>query len=238
MLTPDDIMDKLADLDRDGVVVLDVVPWIHEFVRYLDSCPLYPDGHVKKYCKPEPCDRSQCEVGAYSMADVTRAPHLLQYAMSLNAFAAAYLQTMQPRLYSLNAFWTRAGSAPLYPPTQTWHRDGDDVRYLALFFYGTDVPTPEDGSFCFRRGTHVPGVEAGEEIKVTGPAGTVFAVAGNVLHAGIKPKNERLLIWARYCITDPCWGYGNDDNKPIALAEASYQPADATEAAIMHLVAE
>jgi hypothetical protein len=121
-----------------------------------------------------------------------------------------------PLLYSVNAFTTYPISGPMNPDIQTWHRDRDDVRFLALFVYLTDVLSAEDGAHLFKVGTH-DSDEDGPVCTVLGPAGTAFLGDTRGLHMGVRPTTRpRTIAWARWCVTDPPASYVWDKQEPCS----------------------
>lgn len=155
------------------------------------------------------------------MADVLAAPHLWDLIVSLLPTAVAYLG-VEPHLYSVNAFWTRPTDKPLRPDIQEFHRDYDDDRFLAMFVYGTDVLEEVDGPHRFVVGSHLDREEhcGRPATDIYGPAGTVFLADTRAFHLGVRPqRGERLLIWARWCVSPEPWVYAHDKTQPAHLAD-------------------
>jgi hypothetical protein len=186
--------------------------------EHLRSTPTYP-GHVRVYGDGVPRSWEESaerfDVWCHDMATVVAAPYLWDLVISLLPTAGRYLAA-PPRLYSLNAFWSRASAEAPRRDLQTWHRDHDDERFLAMFLYGTDVLTAADGPHLFKRGTH-EGTEDGEVESVYGPAGTAFLADTRGLHMGMQPTSPepRLLIWARWCVSERPWSYDQDRLSPV-----------------------
>lgn len=239
-------MPLIDTLRRDGIAR--VVPPLGagqaaDIAAHLRASPCYP-GHVRVYGDKTPRTWAETatmtDVWCHDMETVVAAPHLWDLAISLLPTARAYLEA-PPRLYSMNAFWSRASAEPPQTDLQTWHRDRDDERFLALFVYGTDVLTEADGPHRFRPGTQVEGdYPAGEfDVTIYGPAGTAFLADTRGLHMGVKPTgpNARLILWARYCVSDKPWSYDNDELSPVpaAVLGARY-PADAETRDLVKLV--
>jgi hypothetical protein len=131
---------------------------------------------------------------------------------------AEYLGVETPLLYSMNCFVTRPGEA-VRPDIQDFHRDADDVKFLPMFFYLSDVG--KDGRQELRIGDHVVGIE--------GKRGTVFFSDTMREHRGLKPMtDQRIVAWARFGISNPPESYKWDRLQPIdkALLGERY-PADA-----------
>jgi hypothetical protein len=233
-------------LRQNGIAVLPdglTMEQAGEIHDYLRGRPCYTK-HVKVYSDGVP--RSFDEVSAVSdvwchdMADTIQAPHLWEFALSQIPLMRDYLGAL-PRLYSLNAFWSKAGPEVPDPAIQAWHRDNDDTRFCAVFLYGTDVIADQYGPHRFRRGTQVGGgQEDGPELAVYGMAGTAFAANTHGMHMGGKPQSgqPRLLLWARFGISDPPESYVWDklEPAPADLLGERY-PADPELREIVKLVA-
>lgn len=159
--------------------------------------------------------RSTHDVWCHAPDAVLGAPHFWELILRTFPAARAYLGR-SPRLYSVNAFWTAPGRTPA-PALQTWHRDADDGRFVALFVYGTDVPTEDDGSHQYLHGSHA-GAGRGVE-TVFGPAGTAFLADTSGEHYGEKPRRgERLMLWARWGVSERPVAYAIDRTEPVHRA--------------------
>jgi hypothetical protein len=209
-------------LRRDGIAVLPAGLTLGQVVdvrAYLKTRPAY-SSHVRVYS--DGVARSWHEaaemfdVWCHAMEDAILAPHVLELALSYVPLMRDYLG-QPPLLYSMNAFWSRGGVEPLNPAIQAWHRDNDDTRFCAIFVYGTDVLDDAHGPHRFRAGTHVGGgIEDGPEVVIYGPAGTAFAAHTHGMHMGGKPTADiRLLMWARFGVSDPPESYRWDKLEPI-----------------------
>lgn len=224
-------MTVLDTFRRDGIVrMISFSPaQMLDISAHFNSCRVY-NAHVKSKAQQ---DRS-CPQGAatdrwpaysHSMDDVVTGPHLFEKALTLFSFARDYFDGEFPRLYSMNAFWT-CPSAQVYPDTHSWHRDGDDRRQLVMFTFGVDIPNVEDGAHLYQRGTHRlrdeqlgyhfnSPPESAVEI-VTGVPGTTFLVDTFGFHMGVRPvNNPRLLLWARWGVSNPPESYGWDQLRPV-----------------------
>ena len=162
---------------------------------------------------------------------------ILQAAPSLLPYIVGYLPLVEEffgepaLLYSINAFWKRP------PDRGGWHYDLDDRKQAVIFIYGTDVLSPEDGvhqyyvesagfsteekaKFHNVEGVFVPPVAVE---SFYGPAGTAFMTNTNGLHTGWPPKTgARLLIWARFGVSDPPATYHADEIGPVPASKLSY----------------
>ena len=170
--------------------------------------------------------REECDVWCHDMATVVTAPYFWELGLSLFPTVAAYLETDEPRLYSMNAFWARPSAAAPMRDLQTFHRDHDDERFVALFVYGTDVLEPADGPHRFVRGSHTFREDDGnnDSMNVYGPAGTAFLADTRGLHMGMKPtRGERLILWARWCVSERPWSYDQDRLAPVTAVGDRYR---------------
>lgn len=239
-------MITLATLRRDGIVR--VYPPLGtgpaaEIAAYLRAAPCYP-GHVRVYGDgvPRSFDETaeMTDVWCHDLETVVQAPHLWDLMVSLLPTAARYLDA-PPRLYSMNAFWTRASDAPPRVDLQSFHRDKDDERFLALFVYGTDVLSEGDGPHRFVLGSHDSDRLPTEYAPpVYGPAGTAFLANTRGLHMGVKPTSTepRLILWARWGISERPWAYGQDQTVPVdAAVLGDHYPTDAATRDLVKLVA-
>jgi hypothetical protein len=141
--------------------------------------------------------------------------------------AERYLGTVDLHLYKVE-LWAKYAGAVNYE--QPLHRDygshslvvpSDDGRYqqLTTFVFLSDV-TMEDGPTRIvphDRGKDVPytplylqfGEMAGDEVAVTGPAGSLFAYRSDILHRGSDltgARRSRFSILADYQVRGTTWG--------------------------------
>lgn len=232
-------MTPLEQLRRDGAALLPQhVPAeaLAGIVSHLRLCGAY-NAHVQAYATSAPVQTEevirsgQWPMFSNSMRDVVRARGVLPIALSVRELAEAYFG--EPALlYSVNAHWTQPARAPVYGQTHGWHRDGDDRKFLALFVYGADVLSREDGSHRYLAGSHldpeapVPPKVDREATEILGEAGTMFIEDGRVLHKGERPRRGlRLMLWARWGVSDPPRSYAWDRLSPVHPGEL-LEPSD------------
>ncbi len=210
--------DIVVRLRKQGFAVIEPLTpeQIAETNHYLLARTVYRDAHVPQTA------RSQL---AYSiMRDEARdsecicvpsdhailAPHIFERALDLTDVAAAYLERDPPVCYSANVFWTRPGTADIREDIQAFHKDYDDVRFLVMFVYLTDVMTDADGP----QDLYGPDEEAR---AIFGPAGTVFLADTSRSHRGRKPTTgERGLAWFRWGVSDRPPANEWDKTEPIS----------------------
>jgi hypothetical protein len=236
----------LTTLRRDGIAPVypslgpgpaaEVAAYLRASPCYNEHCKVYSDQVARSFDDTA----AIADVWCHDLETIVLAPHVWDLAISLLPSAAAYLEA-RPRLYSLNAFWSRAGAAPPMAALQTWHRDRDDERFLALFIYGTDVLTEADGPHRFQLGSHDPRRHPVPFAPpVYGPAGTAFLADTRGLHMGVKPTSPepRLIIWARWGISDRPWAYEQDKLAPVDASRLGDRyPEDAETRDLVRLVA-
>lgn len=217
-------MDNAAIVDRlrtQGFAVLGafLTREIEAIREYLFSRPVYLDAHVPQTARnlghyPVPRSISGAsECICVETWDAILAPYMLERALALTDVAAGYLGRDPPVCYSANAFWTRPGPASTRPDIQEFHQDKDDVRFLAMFVYLTNVFTDDDGP------QDLFGPDGGMR-TIYGQAGTVFLADTSRDHRGRKPTTgERGLAWFRWGISDRPPANEWDKIEPIAAAD-------------------
>lgn len=205
-------MTALEELRVNGIVRVDGLTPIQAWEArcYLGAREMF-SGHVKQrgrqFCKGD-------IAGCWGMEDVVGAPHLFELGLRYTPMAQDYLG-QEPRMYSMNVFSAFPSDQPMSRDIQEYHRDKDDVRFLALFVYLTDVDAPEDGAHQFVRGSH-NGMDTGVEM-VLGPAGSAFLADTRGLHLGLRPRSkERTIAWVRWCVSDPPLAYVWDRLSPVS----------------------
>lgn len=231
----------LPILRRDGFAR---VPWSLHFSQalalhtYFKRTKVY-SAHVKqkaveKGIAPETFEavhgHGRWPMFCHDMADVVHAPYLWEIAVGFHDLVAAYFEE-QPRLYSMNAFWTQPSAGAPYQDTHGWHRDEDDRKQLVMFMYLSDVTRPSMGAHLYQRGTHlIPDNALGYDFRsppanvvetITGGPGSVFLADTRGLHQGMRPEHyPRGLAWARWGVSNPPVSYGPppyDNLSPVEL---------------------
>ena len=215
----------LANLNEKGISVTDVTVDAKAIVAYLRKCMVY-NAHVQVYATEEKwCERvleeKKWPMFCHSMADVLQIPGFLETALGFRSLVGMYFGGQTPLLYSLNAFWSQPAEGTPYKETHDWHRDGDDIKQLVMFAFGTD----SKGAHLYQRGSHrIADAQLGYFYKqppmsalegVPGKAGTVFLSDTSGLHVGIRPDQPRLLLWARWGVSDPPKSYVWDKLSPL-----------------------
>ena len=204
-----------------------------EMLAYLETCEKH-HGHV--HGAPTARNQAPGNSTCWTAEDVLKAPGFFEFALATAPTVQGYLGT-DALLYSFNAFTTYPVSGPKNPDIQEWHRDRDDVAFLALFVYLTDVESPADGPHLYRRGTHLYPEGTGIE-EVYGPRGTAFLADGRGLHLGGRPEaRPRTIAWARWGVSDPPHAYGWNKTQPVSRqALGARFPQDARTQRMLKLV--
>jgi hypothetical protein len=198
-------------------------------VSHLSKCPV-TDAHVWAKGKDivNTPDDARWPTFCHTMRDVLMAPYFFERALGMYPIARDFFQEL-PFLYSVNAFWTQ--HAPdRHPYVDTygheWHRDGDDRKQLVMFVYGTDVLEPQDGAHQYRENSHLDMISDAEyrTRTILGPAGTTFISNTRGLHMGLRPGRwRRLLLWARWGVSDPPDSYLWDKTRPMPRGFLGYR---------------
>ncbi len=146
-------------LRRQGIARLGQVldrQQVDDLHRHFAAAPCFA-AHIAAKSDGQARSIAECAAlgsqGSYRLSDILSAPYLLELANrdDILALMESYLGCV-PSIYSINAFWTFPGGAPI-PGLQTYHRDFDDFRFCTLFVFLTDVAA-NDGAHIFIRGTH------------------------------------------------------------------------------------
>lgn len=204
-------VDVLRELRDHGVAQMPDVHGVGALRSYLATCLEYP-GHMKNRAHRAPGGTT-----CYDMIDLLGYPGVLDVAMGVRPFAAAYLG-QDCLLYSVDAYWTRLG--PVHRGLQEWHVDRDQEKFLALFILCTDVLTPEEGAF------EIKGPD-GVVRQMFGPAGTCFVADTRLLHRGIQPATQpRLMTWARWGCSPTPAAYIADGTRPVPASRVPGFPHD------------
>lgn len=209
-------MSYLGDtLRKDGIVRIPKYCRTYVMRRareYLSTKPVY-NSHAKVQSDqvPMPLEDAMTHhpVLCHDMVDVLNAPGILDYALQMAPLVKEYLGP-DPVLYSANCFYTMPLGQGVKGDIQAYHRDPDDVKFLALFLFGSTIDRRDEGAHMYLAGTHL-GEDHGEEREITGQAGTAFLADPRGMHMGVKPKSiPRMLIWFRWGVSDVPPGYVTD----------------------------
>jgi hypothetical protein len=207
------------DLGRDGLLFrppLMSEAQIREVRAFLAEKPARDRYRMLAPFRPPERVPAGTHVADYRLADLLDCPHLLEGANDPRVLeaAAAYLGA-RPTLSALRAWWSLPhGEAPRH--AELFHRDADDLRFLKLFVYLTDVDGGS-GPHVFVRGSHrldllterrrFSDSEVAEAfgdartVSIGGPAGTSFLAVTYGIHRGLPPaQRPRLVFQALYTL--------------------------------------
>lgn len=202
-------------LDKDGIEPTMFISkkWVGEINTYLSRCNVY-DGHVRRAGNNRPSKIGDNPADCYSLEDMMMAPHILDLALMYSTVPQGYLNPMY--LYSINIFNTYPTSNPPIGYIQEFHRDSDDVKFIALFIYLSDILEEKDGPHQYITGTH-NGTDTGNIVSMYGVAGTAFYSNGQGLHRGLKPvSGPRRILWIRWGVSAPPRTYVQDGIQPVS----------------------
>jgi hypothetical protein len=156
----------------------------------------------------------ETNMGYFSVEQTLKCPRVLEIFNDPRVLEAAELYLgCKPMLDNVGSWWSY-GDRPVAKGTQRYHRDFDSIRGFKLFVYLTDVDETS-GPHVFMKGSHTsPRLDtgaaqsdeavrtafgAGNELHVTGPAGTWFLADTFGFHKGALPlTGKRLILVAQY----------------------------------------
>ena len=212
---PESDEQALARLDADGWLALPglIQPqWVDEIKAYLAGRlardPYRPE--LGRFRAPDEVP-PQTHVSHFNNADIVRAPHLMAIANDPRVLALVEAwMGVKPTLAALRVWWSTPTATGEPEHAELFHRDVDDLQFIKLFVYLTDVGE-ETGPHIFVEGsqridkltriaryTDEQVAEAfGEDAirRFTGPAGTAFLENTYGMHRGLPPRAGPRLIF-------------------------------------------
>jgi hypothetical protein len=214
-------------LERDGYVFLDSLisrAQIDEIVGFLADRPCRDRyrPHLGSFRAPDDVP-PETHVADFEDGDVLAAPHLLEIANHPKVLAIVENALgARPTIGTLRAWWSTPSASGEPEHAELFHRDVDDLRFLKLFVYLTDVDD-ESGPHVYAKGSHRKTALAridryseeevaaavGEDsiVRLTGPAGTTFIENTYGLHRGLPPtRRPRLLFQVLYTLRPVIYG--------------------------------
>jgi hypothetical protein len=156
----------------------------------------------------------ETNMGYYEAAQILAAPGVLDLFNDPVILETAELYLgCKPLIDNIGAWWSYPGR-PAAKGTQRYHRDLDSFGGFKMFIYLTDVDA-DAGPHVFMKGSHLnPALPtgracsdeavrgsfgAGNEIAITGAAGSRFIADTFAFHKGLLPgQGRRLLLTAQY----------------------------------------
>ena len=181
----------------------------------------------------------QTHVAFFSNETIIRAPHALEIANNPKVLSiVSRFLGAKPTISLLTAWWSMPHKDGKAEEAELFHRDVDDIRFVKLFCYLTDV---DDVS-----GPHVfvPGSQSvnkltkirryqdseiadafgeGSHLTFTGKAGTAFLENTYGFHRGVPPTQKpRLLFQVLYSLRNSIYG----PDRPVGRIGMDGVPAD------------
>ena len=212
---PESDEQALARLDADGWLALPglIQPqWVDEIKAYLAGRlardPYRPE--LGRFRAPDEVP-PQTHVSHFDNADIVRAPHLMAIANDPRVLGLVEAwMGVKPTLAALRVWWSTPTATGEPEHAELFHRDVDDLQFIKLFVYLTDVGE-DTGPHIFVEGsqridkltriaryTDEQVAEAfGEDAirRFTGPAGTAFLENTYGMHRGLPPRAGPRLIF-------------------------------------------
>ena len=150
-------------------------------------------------------------VSHYTNQAILQAPHLLAFANDPRVLAIVEDSLgAKPTIAALRLWWSTPTPSGESEHAENFHRDIDDLRFLKLFVYLTDVDD-QSGPHIYARGSHrkntltqlgrftdeevEAAVGADTILRLKGPAGTSFLESTYGLHRGLPPTHRPRLVF-------------------------------------------
>lgn len=180
----------------------------------------------------------QTHVAFFSNETIVRAPHVLAIANNpkVLSIVSGFLGA-KPTISLLTAWWSMPHSDGKAEEAERFHRDVDDIRFVKLFCYLTDVDEVSGphmfvpGSQNIDRLTKIRRYDDSEIVDAfgknslsmfTGKAGTAFLENTYGFHRGVPPTEKpRLLFQVLYSLRNSIYG----PDRPVARIGTDGVPA-------------
>jgi hypothetical protein len=235
----------VEELDREGFVMLDDLvtpgmalkmrehfrssvvhsPYVYNSPRLLIDDPNLPDSHFF----------------IHDDQTVLSCPHALEIANNPKILAAMEAELgCKPTIGYMTAWWSVPTADGIALHAENFHRDVDDVKFIKLFVYLTDVDL-ENGPHDFIRGSHadprLPRIRRYTDkemwdtfgnnalVRFTGKAGTAFLENTYGMHRGLHVRSGRRLMF-QIIYTVLRSAYGPARPYPAAVATPTSFPID------------
>ena len=152
----------------------------------------------------------QTHVSHYSDEAIVSAPHIFKIANDARVLSIVEnFLGCKPTLAAIRVWWSTPSTSREPEHAENFHRDIDDLRFIKLFIYLTDVDE-YSGPHIYATGSHRKNVltsvgrfpdqeveaAVGKDsiVQFTGPAGTCFLENTFGLHRGLPPTKQARLI--------------------------------------------
>jgi hypothetical protein len=180
----------------------------------------------------------QTHVAFFSNETVIRAPHVLEIANDrrLLGIVSGFLGA-KPTISYMTAWWSMPHEDAKAEQAELFHRDVDDIKFVKLFCYLTDVDDTSGphmfvpGSQNIDKLTRIRRYQDSEIVEAfgvnslstfTGKAGTAFLENTYGFHRGIPPiKKPRLLFQVLYSLRNSIYG----PERPVGRIDAHGVPS-------------
>lgn len=205
----------IAKLQSDGIVALNgvisesqVIEIRHHFANLPAHDPYRPE--LGKFLAPDGVPL-QTHVSHYSHDQILAAPHLMDIANDPQVLSVVEgALGAKPTLSAIRAWWSTPTQSGKAEHAELFHRDVDDLRFVKLFVYLTDVDE-NTGPHIFVSGSHRQNhltaisrysdaeVEqafgSSNILSLTGKAGTAFLENTFGMHRGMPPRQGPRFIF-------------------------------------------
>lgn len=218
---------EAIELDREGFAFFDGVlpPAIVEEIRdHLASRKVYdPYAIDRTYHEPFASDLPDSHILTVEEEGLLQCPHLLDVANNPRVITAIEgVFGCKPTIGYISAWWSIPTADGVPRQAENFHRDYDDVAFLKLFIYLSDVEMAT-GPHEFIRGSHRDAelrpirrftnqevyatYSNNRLVQFTGKAGTVFLENTEGLHRGLPVhKGRRLILQIVYSMLPMAYG--------------------------------
>ncbi|NJJ60291.1 phytanoyl-CoA dioxygenase family protein [Pseudomonas sp. B14(2022)] len=228
-------------LQTNGYVMLDDLVPHNEIEQMVDwfSTKLTNDRYNESEGFFDPLyPPASCHTASFSTEDILRSPHALKWANDDRVLRIVEAELgVKATLSNISTWWSIPGhDTP--QAAESFHRDVDDLRFIKLFVYLTDVDD-ESGPHAFipksqkHMGYRTIRRYSDEEIKnefgdtgikyFTGTKGTAFLENTFGLHKGQIPKKKRRLLFQAQYSLHPI---GLSDYSPTRLSDGTKEGLD------------
>lgn len=165
----------------------------------------------------------QTHVSHYANDAIAAAPHIFDIANDPRVLnTVERFLGCKPTLAAIRVWWSTPSASETPEHAENFHRDVDDLRFVKLFVYLTDVDD-QSGPHIYAVGSHRKNVltrigrftdaevaaACGDETirRFTGPAGTSFLENTYGLHRGLPPvRHPRMILQPLYTLRPIIFG--------------------------------
>ncbi len=220
-------LERARVLQRDGFVMTpSLIPdqWIADMRGWFEtqSCADAYRPELGAFTGPQNAPPGT-HVAFFGHDCVANAPHALEIANlpALMETVAANLGA-KPTISYMTAWWSVPAGDGTAQHAEKFHRDVDDIDFIKLFVYLTDVDE-EAGPHVFMKGSHLvdrcttirryddsevhAALGKQNEVRFVGPAGTAFLEKTYGFHRGYPPiSRPRLIFQVLFSLRETIYG--------------------------------